>query len=171
MPTCATPKDQIVIDRYEQNLLSGLAFDNCARSAGSIIGYQPPCGHRDYAKALKVLAAGAALSDRQATVISAVLQSLPLHQTRGETVQKMYATASEALRRGYFDTINHASPEPGRYSDNQHEYTLVDRITLMHTLNHAAACVLPTGSVTGWCLAALTERDHVYPVVTEKVAP
>lgn len=147
--------------QHEADMMSGRAFTLHAMSAGSIIGYQPPRGHRYYAKALTLLAAGAAISDRQATLVAYILHSLPLHQTGGDSVRMMYQAAAEALRNGYFDTIRNASPEPGRRSDNEHEYNLNDRIVLAHTLAQAAACFLPTGSIIGWCLSDLTTRQRL----------
>lgn len=157
--------DAAIIARFERDLMSGKVFRNHAASARSIIGYRPPCGHARYAKALAVLAKGAAMGDRQATLISAVVRALPLHQEDRQTVGAMYEAADKALSAGYFDTIGWASPEPGRYSDREDAYTLADRLTLLYTLTLAADAFIPGSGGLGWCASALVERDRVRLVV------
>lgn len=155
-------RDTEIIERYEGDLMSGKVFRNHSRSAGSIIGYQPPTGHSRWAKALAILAKGAALDDRQASLIAYIIGAggLPLHMQAGDLVKQMFDRAATALEKGYFDTVKNASPEPGRYSDNQHEYNLRDRLTLLHTLTHASRCFIPSGTDTpGWCWSALIERE------------
>lgn len=153
--------DQTVIARVEAELMSGRTFSLCAASFKSIRGYQPPTGHRQYAAAIAVLAEGAKLSDRQATLVSRVIGSLPLHMQAGDMVGRMYEVARKALDEPYFDTIRNASPEPGRHSDNVHDWTLADRLAFKATLAVAASKIVPTGSVLGWAFEALVERDHV----------
>lgn len=148
--------------RVEEELMSGRTFRLVAASTRSIIGYQPPTSHRKYADALAMLAKGAGLGDRQASLIARIVPALTLHLQAGDMVARMYDAAAEALSGDYFDTIRAASPEPGRHSDNVHAYTLADRITLAYTLSWAGGCILPGHGGAGWCLELLRKREGVY---------
>lgn len=154
-------RDKKVIAGYAANLESGRAFTLVAMSARSIIGYQPPASSREYTQALAVLAEGARLGERQAQLVSCVLRKLPaLGLDSGQCVARMYDSAAEELASGFYDLMKAASPEPGRRSDNEKQYTLKDRITLAATLHCAARCYLPSGGI-GWCLEALIKSEGV----------
>lgn len=157
------------ITEYGEDLLSGQVFQRAARGKRSYIGYRPPTGHRQYAEALKVLAAGAALNDRQATLVREVIGRLALHGIAGDALGKLYEVAAEAIARPYFDTINAASPEPGRRSDNERPYTLADVATFAVTLHEAAAKLEPDIGI-GWCLDAILKREQVVWTVRRKDA-
>lgn len=151
-----TERELAQIEGYAEGLMSGLAFRNVAASHRSAIGYRPPSGTRSYAQALVALGKGAT-DDRQATLVAAAAKALTPHAHGPEaTLAYVYEAVGKELARGWFDTIRNASPEPGRRSDNEHDYTLADRLRILVTLERAEAAY-PMGSVpgVGWCADAL----------------
>jgi hypothetical protein len=161
------------VAQWEADLLSGRIFRLQAIGARSRIGYQPPSRSDEYAIAIGHLAKGAQLGDRQAKLCARVIRALPLNNTDGDTIGKMYDAAAEAITDEFFDTIGAASPEPGRHSDNAKEFTLRDALVFYNTLNNAKSAFEPVINGGGWCYAALVAREGVrvledYPLAREK---
>lgn len=155
----ATAATRPAPEGYTEKLTSGEYFHLHAESARSIIGYEPPARSDAFPKALVVLAKGAALGNRQAELVSAVVHSLrAFGPTAGQAVEAMYRAAEKRLRSPYEDIICKAGPEPGRASDWTHDWTVADAATLAVTLHEAARCYIP-GIGIGWALAAVVDDE------------
>jgi hypothetical protein len=157
--TTVTEREAEVLAKVEAELMSGRTFALVAMGSRSITGYQPPTESCKYAQALQLLGRGAQVGDRMAKLVAAIVRDLPLNNTAGETVAKMYQAAGNALDRGFFDTVGNAGPEAGRRRDHEHAYTLADRLLLKVLLANVQAIYLPTGSRHGWAFRALIERE------------
>lgn len=158
-----TEGEQKQVDGVAENLMSGRGFSLVAQSARSIIGYQPPLGFHKQAKVLRILAAGASISDRQATLFEQVIRDHPAAAlTPGDAVAKLYDSASYSVKGDFFDLMRASSPEPGRPSDQHSPWTLSDILKFSYILSHAKAAMLPGESPgVGWCEAALLGREGV----------
>lgn len=164
-----TEGEQKQVDGVAENLLSGKGFRMVAQSARSIIGYQPPLGFDRQVKMLRILAAGAAVDERQATLISQILRQHPSAAlTPGDAVAKLYDAAAEVIDGEFFDLMRAASPEPGRPSEHRQDYILADALRLSYVLSHAKAAMLPgDGPGVGWCEAILLDQERVDTIILD----
>jgi hypothetical protein len=146
---------------FDEKLTSGEYFRLHAASAASMFGYQPPAMASSYPRALALLAKGAAISDRQAELVNAVVKSLSAFgPTAGQAVEAMYRAAERRLADPYVDVIRKAGPEPGRHSDWTHDWTVSDAATFAVTLHEAARCYVPSTGI-GWALAAVLDEHSL----------
>lgn len=151
----APTRDDDIVAQYQADLLSGAVFYRAAHGYASEIGYRPPINRRAWSDCMSEVAAMGKVSDPLAQVAVAIIGRVNLYGTPGQACSAVYQYAGEALARGYDDVLRRASPEPGRYSDSQRDFTLSERVAIAHWLIDAcrpfAGAVGTTISV-GWCL-------------------
>jgi len=154
---------QTIIDGHARDLASGKVFRNHAAGMGSRIGYLPPLNRTQWAECIHVLTQMARMGDQYAQVAVAIVGSVNLYGDESQAGHKVWAKAEEALAAGYDDVINRASPEPGRWSDNQRDYTLRERVVIECWLSKATAPFQRGGGGIGWCTAALVRDLGINP--------
>lgn len=154
-------QDKEIIEKYKADIMSGRTFALHAASARSEIGYRPPMNRAQWSKCMEVIARMAAQSDSLAAVARTIIGRVNLYGTPGQAAASLYTAAGEALREGYRDVINMASPEPGRYSDNEREYTFLERVSLMLWIEMACRPLGSNFSGIGWCLSAIADDANI----------
>lgn len=161
--TSMIDRDAPVIERVNNDLLSGRYFALVAASERSRYGYQPPINRAAYAHCIETLSRMAARSDRLAQIAVACIVRVNLYGTNGEERAHVYEAAGVALARGFDDVIGRAGPEAGRHSEHQHEFTLADRVALAYWLDEATSKFQSGVPGVGWCvsrIAASVGYDH-----------
>jgi hypothetical protein len=144
---------------YEENLLTGRAFQLHAESARSRFGYMPPITRRDWAHAQEWIAALARHSDATAQIAHEAT-GINLYGDASQASAAIFEGAARAFSNGYTDVILRASPEPGRYSDQHRRFTLAEAIRAMAHLQQADRAFSPSAGY-GWALQALADRENV----------
>ena len=127
-------KREEITAKYREDLLSGRTLVLSEASHRSRYGYEPPCNRGQYAHAIKTLGDMAARSDRLTQIASAIVGKINPYGTPSQLCASIYGAAFQATNTKYDDVINRASPEPGRWSDNQHDWTIHDRVALAYWL-------------------------------------
>lgn len=156
-----TAQDQKGMDTVKVALLSGVYFDNIARSEGSVRGYQPPANRQYYSHIIATLGQMACESDLLAQVASRLVGKLNLYSTNHELKARLFSEAATIVRGQYDDVIGRTGPEPIRYSDAHREFTLRERIIIAAWLEKAAPS---TSSVPGlgWAITYLAQEMGIY---------
>ena len=142
--------------------MSGQTFRLHSASLRSHIGYRPPTGSRRYGDAIQVLAAKLAGDRRFCHLFQAIVRRMNPWQSPGETAAAMYEATEALLETGWHDTLNAASPDPGRHSENCHTFSLRDRLQLLAIFQLATVKLGADHQENpGWCWSFLAEREGV----------
>lgn len=156
-------KEARIVNKYRDDLLSGRTLALHAQSHRSRYGYKPPIGRRDWAHAVRTLADMAASSDRMAQVAVGIIGHLNLYGDDAQLCAAMYEHAAQVMRVPFDDVIGRAGPEPGRYSDHQHAWTLYDRVAVHYWLELACRPCAACAPGVGWCLQIVARMVGFHP--------
>lgn len=152
---------QVTLDRYREDLLSGRTLALHANGNRSRYGYKPPLGRDQWAHAMRTLADMAASSDRMAQVAAHI--RINLYGDRAQACTAIYEGAFNAMKDKYDDVIGRAGPEAGRFSDHQHAWTLYDRVAVHYWLELACRPMADSAPGVGWCLALVAKEVGFRP--------
>lgn len=174
MSTQTTTRDQAVIDRVEENLLSGYYFTLIERSNKSVPLGRGPIRSRDWANIMEAIAKYAQQGDRSAATARALFGRINLYLTPNEVIAQVAGVLAEVVRKGYYDVVRATGPEPGRPSSHEHATDIREalRLALLMTEVEAAAGYIGHVPGIGWCVKALVEREGitVYEAYMPRVA-
>lgn len=163
MTVTLTDRDRVVLDKYREDVLSGKSLVMHGNSHRGRGGYKPPLGRDQWAHAVRTLADMAASSDRLAQVANGIVGRINLYGDRAQLCAAVYEAAFQVMNKPYDDVIRRAGPEPGRYSDNQHAWTLYDRVAVHYWLELACRPCADSAPGVGWALQALAEETGYRP--------
>ena len=148
-----TPKDLEAVEGQIESLMSGRYFADHAASSRSVIGYQPPMTHRQYADVMGAVARMAGESNVLAQIAHQI--RINLYGTKANAAAAIYDAAGRALSDGYDDVIGRSAPDAGnhRLSSFERDFTLRERVVVAY---HLAAIAKPVdnGGI-GWVLDAI----------------
>lgn len=154
------------ITRVREELLSGRTFHLHAMSARSRFGYEPPIGRRDWAHAMREVAAMANESGALAQVAANI--RVNLYGTASQAQAAVWDGIAEAVGRGYDDVIGRSGPEGGRFAPR--DFTLAERLQLVAWGEAIAAPFAGHVPGVGWAVQAIAEREGVrLPGLRERV--
>lgn len=153
-----TSTQDATLEKYRADVMSGRTLVLHAQSHRSRYGYMPPIGRQAWATCMGRLAQMASESNELAQVANAIIGRVNLYGDAAQAATSVYEHAYEAMNKPYDDVMRRASPEPGRYSDNQHEWTLLQRIAVMYWLEYACRPFARSAAGVGWALASLAEE-------------
>lgn len=161
MTTTYTAAQDARFVEYIEAFESGEAFTRKARSLGSVYGYQPVATVRGYAHAMRTIALLAERGEQFAQVAGAIFGRVNQYANGYEAAAQVYRAAAEALGRGFTDTRNLASPEPGRRRDNQRDYTVAERLAIMVYLDEAVRYLVTDTVGGGWAMTRALSGHHL----------
>lgn len=155
--------DYEIVRQYEADLKDGTVAYRHARSAGSIIGYQPPTNHQAVAHFYKTVGRMMAESSAMCAIGESAAYARPsVAFTGGQNTAKVYDRLAVEIKHGFFDTVGKASPEPGRASDHERPYTLTEVVRAHQWLAEAVSKFSANNDTTiGWAMQALIDRDEI----------
>lgn len=175
MTTTHTEADQRVIDRVEQELLSGRTFFLIwqARKSAPLGG--PAINSRGYGQIIATLGRFAAQGDWHVAAVREAISALNPYVTTDEVIAQVAAALQQFVAEGYYDVIGATGPEASRPSAHQHTVTLRQALLLSMLMVEVEEAAGYSGSVPGmgWCKQALMEREqmtfpqHLFPLHAE----
>ena len=156
------------LERVRKELASGETFSLVAASHRSRYGYQPPTSRWQLSHFLTVIGHMSAESDAMLMLASHVLsQGFSLALTPGQNCARAYDAAFMVLSEGFFDSVRAGSPDPGRRSDLQREFTIGERVRLLAWLSEACARMDTCASGVGWCVEIIAKELGVSTKVSQ----
>lgn len=150
------------IERYRADLVSGRVFALAEISHRSRSGYEPPTTRQAWSQAVVTLGKMAAVSDPLAQIAQVIIGRLNLYGTNSHLVASAYMGASKAIDEGYTDVIRRSGPEPGRRSDHHRPYSLAECAQAAAWLAYAfETSTLGSLKGLGWALAQVLREEGV----------
>lgn len=121
--TTRTDEQLAIIERLRGEYLDGTVFHRYANSEQSVIGYEPAAPEAMHRRFLLALARYAQ-QGREQTHLALAIRVSPIGRTPSQLAASIWRQAARAIEQGWDDVIARSGPEPGRYSDHQHRYSL-----------------------------------------------
>jgi len=150
------------IAAYEANMRQTLVTKAQAARANSFgCGYRAPVDEQTIHTFAATLLKHTRFEARALNPVLAAIGAVRAGMTPQTVAYKAYEAVLAVTQESYFDVIRAASPEPGRRSDQLHEYTTRDYVVLAVALGKAIGTVSPDHIGIGYALEAVARRYRI----------